>query len=181
MATELARLRRIVCHAAPDHRCLARATRTSSRVARARRQTSSCFMACRWILPGTTTRILRFTNIRVNANGAGIAQANQTSLITMSIASAGNSTLQISCSGPGSCDGSEGPVSAARCLSNTSFAQCISQAKGLLTASRSRSSGPLPLAARPLVTALRRTIVFTTGYATPNRPLLGGVRQCLEG
>jgi len=45
--------------------------------------------------PGTTTRILRFTNIRVNANGAGIAQANQTSLITMSIASAGNSTLQI--------------------------------------------------------------------------------------
>jgi len=56
--------------------------------------------------PGTTTRILRFTNIRVNANGAGIAQANQTSLITMSIASAYAADR---CSGSGSRDGSAQP------------------------------------------------------------------------
>ncbi len=84
--------------------------------------------------PGTTTRILRFTNIRVNANGAGIAQANQTSLITMSIASAGNSTLQISVQAQAVATVQKGLLSST-VLSNTTFAQCISQAKGLLTAS----------------------------------------------
>jgi hypothetical protein len=84
--------------------------------------------------PGTTTRILRFTNIRVNANGAGIAQANQTSLITMSIASAGNSTLQISVQAQAVATVQKGLVSST-VLANTTFAQCISQAKGLLTAS----------------------------------------------
>jgi len=84
--------------------------------------------------PGTTTRILRFTNIRVNANGAGIAQANQTSLITMSIASAGNSTLQIAVQAQAVAT-VEPSLSFAAVFKNTSFAQCISQAKGLLTAS----------------------------------------------
>jgi hypothetical protein len=90
--------------------------------------------------PGTTTRILRFTNIRVNANGAGIAQANQTSLITMSIASAGNSSLQIAVQAQAVAT-VQPSLSFTAILKNTSFAQCISLAKGLLTASPEPSFG----------------------------------------
>jgi hypothetical protein len=82
--------------------------------------------------PGTTTRILRFTNIRVNANGAGIAQANQTSLITMSIASAGNSTLQIAVQAQAVATVQKG-LTSSTVSSNLSFSQCNSVSSGLLS------------------------------------------------
>jgi len=87
--------------------------------------------------PGTATRYLRFTNIRANANGAGIAQANQTSVITMGIASSGNNVLQLSIASQAVATVLKG-LNSSTVLANTSFAQCINQAKGLLTAS------PLP-------------------------------------
>jgi hypothetical protein len=90
--------------------------------------------------PGTVTRILRFTNIRVNANGAGIAQANQTSLITMSISSAGTSTLQISVQAQAVATVQKGLLSSTL-FANTSFAQCNSQSPGLLTASTEPNFG----------------------------------------
>jgi hypothetical protein len=114
--------------------------------------------------PGTTTRILRFTNIRVNANGAGIAQANQTSLITMSIASAGNSTLQISVQAQAVATVQKGLLSST-VLANTGFAQCISQAKGLLTASPEPSFGGTGCGGSSCNGSVNNT--FTTNYATP--------------
>ena len=84
--------------------------------------------------PGTATRYLRFTNIRVNANGAGIAQANQTSVITMGIASSGNNVLQLSIASQAVATVLKG-LNERTVYANTGFAQCISQAKGLLTAS----------------------------------------------
>ncbi len=121
--------------------------------------------------PGTTTRVLRFTNIRVNANGAGIAQANQTSLITMSIASAGTSTLQIAVQAQAVATVQKGLLSST-VYSNSSFAQCISQAKGLLTAS------PLPMFGAsstcgssscngPGSNGSTTYNTYTSGYATP--------------
>ena len=114
--------------------------------------------------PGTTTRVLRFTNIRVNANGAGIAQANQTSLITMSIASAGNSTLQISVQAQAVATVQKGLLSST-VLSNTSFAQCISSAKGLLTANPAPSFGGAGCAGSSCNGSVNNT--FANGYATP--------------
>ncbi len=116
--------------------------------------------------PGTTTRILRFTNIRVNANGAGIAQANQTSLITMSIASAGNSTLQISVQAQAVATVQKGLVTST-VATNTSFAQCISQAKGLLTASPEPIFGTTTTCGSSSCNGSTTNNPFTTGYATP--------------
>jgi len=90
--------------------------------------------------PGSVTRTLRFTNVRVNANGAGIAQANQTSLITMSISSAGTSTLQISVQAQAVATVQRGLLSST-VQANTSFAQCNSQSAGLLTASTEPNFG----------------------------------------
>lgn len=87
--------------------------------------------------PGTLTRYLRITNVRANANGAGIAQANQTSVITMGIASSGNNVLQLSIASQAVATVLKGLISST-IYSSTGFAQCLSQAKGLLTAS------PLP-------------------------------------
>jgi hypothetical protein len=84
--------------------------------------------------PGTATRYLRFTNVRANANGAGIAQANQTSLITMGISSSGNNVLQLSIASQAVATVLKG-LSSSTVLSNLGFAQCISQVNGLLTAS----------------------------------------------
>ncbi|HTB12142.1 MAG TPA: hypothetical protein VK752_11250 [Bryobacteraceae bacterium] len=116
--------------------------------------------------PGTTTRILRFTNIRVNANGAGIAQANQTSLITMSIASAGNSTLQISVQAQAVATVQKGLLSST-VFSNTTFAQCISQAKGLLTASPEPIFGTTSTCGSSSCNGSTTNNPFTTGFATP--------------
>jgi hypothetical protein len=116
--------------------------------------------------PGTTTRILRFTNIRVNANGAGIAQANQTSLITMSIASAGNSTLQISVQAQAVATVQKGLLSST-VYSNTSFAQCISQAKGLLTASPEPMFGTTTSCGSSSCNGSTANNSFANGYATP--------------
>jgi len=121
--------------------------------------------------PGTTTRILRFTNIRVNANGAGIAQANQTSLITMSIASAGNSTLQISVQAQAVATVQKGLLSST-VFANTGFAQCINQAKGLLTASPepmfgSTSSCGSSSCNGPGGNGVTTPNPFTSGFATP--------------
>jgi hypothetical protein len=125
--------------------------------------------------PGTNTRILRFTNIRVNANGAGIAQANQTSLITMSIASAGTSTLQISVQSQAVATVQKGLLSSTL-FANTSFAQCLKQANGLLTAttlpafatgstcSSSSCDGTVPLASSTGYST--PTIRFTEGFAS---------------
>ncbi len=116
--------------------------------------------------PGTTTRILRFTNIRVNANGAGIAQANQTSLITMSIASAGNSSLQIAVQAQAVAT-VQPSLSFKAVFANTTFAQCISQAKGLLTASPEPIFGSTSTCGSSSCNGSTTNNVFTTGYATP--------------
>lgn len=116
--------------------------------------------------PGTTTRILRFTNIRVNANGAGIAQANQTSLITMSIASAGNSTLQIAVQAQAVAT-VQPSLSFAAIFKNTSFAQCISQAKGLLTASPEPIFGTTSSCGSSSCNGSANSIFASSGYGTP--------------
>jgi len=118
--------------------------------------------------PGTNTRILRFTNIRVNANGAGIAQANQTSLITMSIASAGTSTLQISVQSQAVATVQRGLLSST-VLANTSFAQCLKQASGLLTATTlpAFGSGSTCSSSSCNVGSSPTNNTFTTGYSTP--------------
>jgi len=118
--------------------------------------------------PGTTTRILRFTNIRVNANGAGVAQANQTSLITMSIASAGNSSLQIAVQAQAVATvqpslNQSGFVVA----KNTSFAQCISQAKGLLSASPEPIFGATATCGSSSCNGSANSIFASSGYGTP--------------
>jgi len=121
--------------------------------------------------PGTTTRILRFTNIRVNANGAGIAQANQTSLITMSIASAGNSTLQIAVQAQAVATVQPSLKFTAQ-FANTGFAQCISAAKGLLTASPEPMFGNTSTCGSsscngPGGNGVTTYNLYTSGYATP--------------
>jgi len=115
--------------------------------------------------PGSTTRILRFTNIRVNANGAGVAQANQTSLITMNLASAGTSTLQITFQGLNVMT-VQPSLSATSVYKNTSFAQCLSQAKGLLTASTLPSFGVSGCASSSC-DASANSIYASSGYGTP--------------
>jgi hypothetical protein len=84
--------------------------------------------------PGTATRYLRITNVRANANGAGIAQANQTSLITMGISSSGNNVLQLSIASQAVATVLKG-LSSSTVATNLGFAQCIDQVKALLTAS----------------------------------------------
>jgi hypothetical protein len=103
---------------------------------------------------------LRFTNIRVNANGAGIAQANQTSLITMSIASAGTSTLQIAVQGQAVAT-VQPSLSVGVLFKNTAFAQCISQVKGLLTAS------PVPPFGAGGTLNGTGPSIFGSGFGTP--------------
>jgi hypothetical protein len=90
--------------------------------------------------PGTATRFLRITNVRANANGAGIAQANQTSLITMGISSSGSSSLQISIASQAVATVQRGLITSTL-YSNTTFAQCVDQSKGLLTASTEPAFG----------------------------------------
>jgi len=121
--------------------------------------------------PGTTTRILRFTNIRVNANGAGIAQANQTSLITMSIASAGTSSLQIAVQAQAVATVQKGLLSST-VFANTGFAQCISAAKGLLTASTEPMFGNTSSCGSsscngPGSNGVTTYNPYTSGYSTP--------------
>ena len=95
-------------------------------------QNSVVFQGVPFDPPGTLTRYLRFTNIRVNANGAGVAQANQTSVITMGIASSGNNVLQLSIASQAVMTVLKG-LTSSTVYSNTGFAQCLSQAKGLLS------------------------------------------------
>jgi len=120
--------------------------------------------------PGSGARVLRFTNIRVNANGAGVAQANQTSLITESIASAGTSSLQIAVQAQAVATVQKG-LTSSTVFANTAFAQCINQAKGLLTdttlpifgASATCGSSTCNVPA----TGTASNNSFTSGYATP--------------
>ncbi len=84
--------------------------------------------------PGTTTRYLRITNVRANANGAGIAQANQTSLITMGISSSGNNVLQLSIASQAVATVLKG-LTTSTVKSVLAFAQCVDSFKSLLTAS----------------------------------------------
>ena len=114
--------------------------------------------------PGTTTRFLRFTNVRANANGAGIAQANQTSLITMGIASSGNTVLQLSVQSLAVATVLKG-LTTSTVTTNLTFAQCNSQI-GLLTA----STRPL---VRPMVSTAR-----SQEYA--GNSIRGRVQQRLE-
>jgi hypothetical protein len=118
--------------------------------------------------PGTTTRILRFTNIRVNANGAGVAQANQTSLITESIASAGTSSLQIAVQAQAVATVQRG-LTSSTVFSNTGFAQCIAQAKGLLTATTEPMFGATSSCGSSSCNTSSSTTnnTYTSGYATP--------------
>ncbi len=118
--------------------------------------------------PGTATRILRFTNIRVNANNAGIAQANQTSTITMNIASAGNSTLQLNIQGQTVATVLQGLVQPSVAVySNKSFAQCISQAKGLLTATTLPAFGASSSCGSSSCNGSANSTYASSGYGTP--------------
>jgi len=114
--------------------------------------------------PGTTTRYLRITNVRANANGAGIAQANQTSVITMGIASSGNNVLNLSIASQAVATVLKG-LNSSTVYSNTSFAQCISQAKGLLSASPEPQFGLAGCGSSSCNGTVPGT--FTSGYSTP--------------
>jgi hypothetical protein len=118
--------------------------------------------------PGTATRYMRFTNVRANANGAGIAQANQTSVITMGIASSGNNVLQLSIASQAVATVLKG-LNSSTVLANTSFAQCISQAKGLLTASPLPPYGATSTCGSSScdVGTSPTNNTFTTGFANP--------------
>jgi hypothetical protein len=118
--------------------------------------------------PGTLTRYLRFTNVRVNANGAGIAQANQTSVITMGIASSGNNVLQLSIASQAVLTVLKG-LNSSTVFANTSFAQCISQAKGLLTASPEPPFGSTATCGSSScdVGTSPTNNTFTSGFANP--------------
>ncbi len=118
--------------------------------------------------PGTATRYMRFTNVRANANGAGIAQANQTSVITMGIASSGNNVLQLSIASQAVATVLKG-LTSSTVLANTSFAQCISQAKGLLTASPLPPYGATSTCGSSScnVSTSPTNNTFTTGFANP--------------
>jgi len=130
--------------------------------------------------PGTLTRYLRITNVRANANGAGIAQANQTSVITMGIASSGNNVLQLSIASQAVATVLKG-LNSSTIFANTGFAQCISQAKGLLTATTEPAYGTAPGGPNPPasvtgagcassscdVSNTPTNNTFTTGFANP--------------
>jgi len=118
--------------------------------------------------PGTLTRYLRITNVRANANGAGIAQANQTSVITMGIASSGNNVLQLSIASQAVATVLKG-LNSSTIFANTSFAQCISQAKGLLTASPEPPYGSTSTCGSSScdVGTSPTNNTFTNGFANP--------------
>lgn len=118
--------------------------------------------------PGTVTRYLRITNVRANANGAGIAQANQTSVITMGIASSGNNVLQLSIASQAVATVLKG-LNSSTVFANTSFAQCVSQAKGLLTASPEPAFGATSTCGSSScdVSSSPTNNTFTSGYANP--------------
>jgi len=80
--------------------------------------------------PGTATRFLRITNVRANANGAGIAQANQTSQIVMNVGATGNTALQINNPQQTVAYVQRGLVSSIQ-KTRLDFAQCIQEAKQL--------------------------------------------------
>ncbi len=115
--------------------------------------------------PGTATRYLRFTNVRANANGAGIAQANQTSVITMGIASSGNNVLQLSIASQAVATVLKG-LNSSTVYANTTFAQCISQAKGLLSANPEPSYGASATCGSSSCNGPTNN-TFTSGFANP--------------
>jgi len=129
---------------------------------------SVVFQAVPFDPPGTATRYLRFTNVRANANGAGIAQANQTSVITMGIASSGNNVLQLSIASQAVATVLKG-LTSSTVYANTSFAQCISQAKGLLTASPEPPYGATSTCGSSScdVSTSPTNNTFTSGFANP--------------
>lgn len=115
--------------------------------------------------PGTATRYLRFTNVRANANGAGIAQANQTSVITMGIASSGNNVLQLSIASQAVATVLKG-LNSSTVYANTGFAQCISQARGVLTASPEPVYGTSPTCGSSSCNGPTNN-TFTNGFSNP--------------
>ena len=115
--------------------------------------------------PGTLTRYLRITNVRANANGAGIAQANQTSVITMGIASSGNNVLQLSIASQAVATVLKG-LNSSTVYSSTSFAQCLNQAKGLLTASPAPPFGTTSTCGSASCDGSVNN-PFTSGFANP--------------
>ena len=131
-------------------------------------QNSVVFQGVPFDPPGTLTRYLRFTNIRANANGAGVAQANQTSVITMGIASSGNNVLQLSIASQAVATVLKG-LNSSTVVANASFAQCISQAKGLLTASPLPPYGSTSTCGSSScdVSNTPTNNTFTSGFANP--------------
>jgi len=83
--------------------------------------------------PGTGTRFLRITNVRANANGAGIAQANVVSSIFEQIGFQ-NTTQGIQISNPQSTVAFvQRGLTTSITKANTTFAQCTNEAPGLPT------------------------------------------------
>jgi len=83
--------------------------------------------------PGTGSRFIRITNVRANANGAGIAQANLTSQIFEQIGIQ-NTTQGVQITQPQvTVAFVQRGLTTSITKSNTTFAQCISEAPGLPT------------------------------------------------
>jgi len=83
--------------------------------------------------PGTGSRFIRITNVRANANGAGIAQANQTSQIFEQIG-VQNTTQGIQITQPQvTVAFVQRGLTTSIQKANTTFAQCLSEAPGLPT------------------------------------------------
>ncbi len=90
--------------------------------------------------PGSGTRFLRITNVRVNANALGVAAPSVQIPVTMGIGSSGSATLPLSFLSLTVGTAQTG-VTAAVSASNTSFAQCNSVNPGFNTTGGSMAAG----------------------------------------
>jgi hypothetical protein len=108
--------------------------------------------------PGTVTRYLRFTNIRVNANGLGVVSPNQQAPITLGIASSGSSSLQLSFQSLAVATAQKG-LNSSTVSTNFAFAQCVSSFKSVITAA------PTPSFLASTYGAAAPTIRFLEGFS----------------
>jgi len=126
--------------------------------------TSVVFQGVPFDPPGSATRFLRFTNIRVNANQLGIVSPTAQVSVTMGITSAGSSSLPLSILSLAVGTVQNGLTVAT--AGTTSFAQCVNSYANLLSATApfGSSSIPSPYAAGSAF------VRFSEGFNTSWKP-----------
>ena len=105
--------------------------------------------------PGTTTRFLRITNVRVDANAVGVSAPTVQIPITMGIGSSGLGSLPLSFLSLTVATAQQG-VTATVIQKNLTFAQCVAVNSGLLKATAPFSSG----------VATSTMVRFTEGFSS---------------